>query len=94
MTNTKPDKPEGHSNERHSNEQLKGNLGQKEARLEKEKDSALSHLGEKSSKTKKKSSWARCGEAVSDATVDWSMTVASFWGSKMADSGENKTPPP
>ena len=28
MTNTKPDKPEGHSSERHSNEQLKGNLGQ------------------------------------------------------------------
>jgi hypothetical protein len=51
MTNTKPSKTE-----RQSNEQLKGNLGQKEAQLEKEKDSDLSHMGEKSSKTNKKSS--------------------------------------
>jgi hypothetical protein len=51
MTNTKPSKTE-----RQSNEQLKGNLGQKEAQLEKEKDSDLSHMGEKSSKTNKNSS--------------------------------------
>ena len=50
MTNTKPSKTE-----RQSNEQLKGNLGQKEAQLEK-KRIYLSHMGEKSSKTNKKSS--------------------------------------
>jgi hypothetical protein len=38
MTNTKPSKTERQSNE------LKGNLGQKEAQLEKEKDSDLSHM--------------------------------------------------
>jgi hypothetical protein len=51
MTNTKPGKTE-----RQSKEQLKGNLGQKEAQLEKEKDVGSSHLGEKSSETNKKSS--------------------------------------
>ena len=50
MTNTKPDKPERHK------EQTKGNLGQKEAQLEKDKDSDLSHMGEKSSETDKNSS--------------------------------------
>ena len=33
----------------------KGNLGQKEAQLEKEKDSELSHMGKKSSQSDKKS---------------------------------------
>jgi hypothetical protein len=35
--------------------QLEGNLGQKEAQVEKEKDAGLSHMGEKSSEAKKKS---------------------------------------
>ena len=35
--------------------QLKGNLGQKEAQVEKETDADLSHMGEKSSEAKKKS---------------------------------------
>ena len=48
MTNTKPDKAD-----RQSKEQLKGNLGQNEARLEKEKDSDLSHMGKKSTDNKK-----------------------------------------
>jgi hypothetical protein len=48
MTNTKPSKTE-----RQSKEKLKGNLGQKEARLEKEKDSDLSHMGEESHESKK-----------------------------------------
>ena len=51
MTNTKPDKPE-----RQTKEQTKGNLGQKEAQLEKDKDFDLSHMGEKSSETDKNSS--------------------------------------
>jgi hypothetical protein len=51
MTNTKPGKAE-----RQSKEQSKGNLGQKEAHLEKEKDSDLSHMGEKFSETTQKSS--------------------------------------
>jgi hypothetical protein len=50
MTETKPGKTE-----RQSKQQLEGNLGQKEAQLEKEKASDLAHLGEKSSKTSKKS---------------------------------------
>jgi hypothetical protein len=50
MTNTKPSKME-----RQSKEQLKGNLGQKEAQLEQEKDTDLSHMGKKSSETNKKS---------------------------------------
>jgi hypothetical protein len=50
MTNTKG------KAERQSKEQSKGNLGQKEAQLEKEKDSDLSHMGEKSSETTQKSS--------------------------------------
>jgi len=41
--------------ERHSKDQSKGNLGQKEAQIEKEKNSDLSHIGEKSSKDTKKS---------------------------------------
>jgi hypothetical protein len=49
MTNTKPGKTELQSNEQR-------NLGQKEAQLEKEKDSDLSHMGEKSSETVKKPS--------------------------------------
>ena len=40
MTDTKPSKTE-----RQSKEQLKGNLGQKEAQIEKEKHSDLSHMG-------------------------------------------------
>ena len=51
MTDTKQDKPE-----RHTKEQTKGNLGQKVAQLEKEKDSDLSHMGEKSKETDKNSS--------------------------------------
>ena len=51
MTDTKQDKPE-----RQTKEQTKGNLGQKEAQLEKDKDSDLSHMGEKSSETDKNSS--------------------------------------
>ena len=51
MTNTKPSKTE-----RQATEQTKGHLGQKEARLEKDKDADLSHMGEKSSQTNKKSS--------------------------------------
>ena len=51
MANTKPDKAE-----RQSKEQSKGNLGQKEAQLEKEKDSDLSHMGEKSRETKQRPS--------------------------------------
>jgi hypothetical protein len=50
MTNVKPNMPE-----RQSKDQSKGNLGQKEAQIEKEKDSDLSHMGEKSSKDTKKS---------------------------------------
>ena len=45
MTNTKPSKTEPRSNE-----QPKGNLGQKEAQLEKEKDFNLSHMGDKANK--------------------------------------------
>jgi hypothetical protein len=41
--------------ERQSKEQLKGNLGQKEAQIEKEKSSDLSHMGKKSSEADKKS---------------------------------------
>ena len=48
MTNTKPDKPE-----RQTKEQTKGNLGQKEAQLEKDKHSDLSHMGKKSTDNKK-----------------------------------------
>jgi hypothetical protein len=51
MTRGKPTKPD-----RQSKDQPKGNLGQKEAQLEKEKDSNLSHMGEKSSEANKKSS--------------------------------------
>jgi hypothetical protein len=51
MTNSKPDK-----SERQTIEQTKGNLGQKEAQLEKDKKSDLSHMSEKSSDTNKKSS--------------------------------------
>jgi hypothetical protein len=48
MSKTQPDKTE-----RQTEKQSKGNLGQKEAQLEKEKDSTLSHMGEKSTETKK-----------------------------------------
>ncbi len=48
MTNTKPSKTE-----RQSKEPMKGNLGQKEAQLEKEKDSELSHMGKASSENNK-----------------------------------------
>jgi len=51
MSNTRPDKTE-----RQTKEQSKANLGQKDAQLEKEKDSALSHMGEKSTETKKRAS--------------------------------------
>ena len=51
MTNTKLGKTE-----RQATEQTKANLGQKEAQLEKDKDSDLSHMGEKSSETNEKSS--------------------------------------
>jgi hypothetical protein len=51
MTNAKPTKTDWQSKE-----QLKGNLGQKEAQIEKEKGSDLSHMGEKSSEANKKSS--------------------------------------
>jgi hypothetical protein len=44
MTSEEPKKTE-----QQSKGQLKGNLGQKEAQLEKEKDSSLSHTGKKSS---------------------------------------------
>jgi hypothetical protein len=50
MTDTKPSETE-----RQSKEQLKGNLGQKEAKIEKQKASDLSHRGEKSSETDEKS---------------------------------------
>ena len=50
MTSTKPSKTE-----RQSKEPVKGNLGQKEAQLEKEKDSELSHMGKASSENNKKS---------------------------------------
>jgi hypothetical protein len=49
MTNVKPNMPERQSKDQSSN------LGQKEAQIEKEKDSDLSHMGEKSSKDTKKS---------------------------------------
>jgi hypothetical protein len=49
MTKEKPTKPEWQSKG-----QAKGNLGQKEAQLEKEKDSDLSHMGEKSREPNKK----------------------------------------
>ena len=51
MTNTKQD-----NTERPTKEQAKGNLGQKEAQLEKAKDSDLSHMGKKSSKTDRNAS--------------------------------------
>jgi hypothetical protein len=41
--------------ERHSKDQSKGNLGQREAHTEKDKNSDLSHMGDKSSKDTKKS---------------------------------------
>ena len=50
MTDTKPSETE-----RQSKEQLKGNLGQKEAKDRKQKASDLSHMGEKSSETDEKS---------------------------------------
>ncbi len=50
MTSTKPSKTA-----RQSKEPVKGNLGQKEAQLEKEKDSELSHMGKASSENNKKS---------------------------------------
>ena len=46
MANTKTSKSEGNATK-----QVKGNLGQKEAQLEKEKDADLSRMGEKSSET-------------------------------------------
>jgi hypothetical protein len=49
MTDTKSPKTEQRSKEQ------KGNLGQKEAQLEKEKNSDLSHMGEKSRDAIKKS---------------------------------------
>ena len=57
MTNTKPSKTEPRSNE-HS----KGNLGQKEAQLEKEKDSNLSHMGEKSTRRIRNERPPQCGQ--------------------------------
>jgi hypothetical protein len=51
MSDTQPDKTD-----RQINEQSKANLGQKDAQLEKEKDSALSHMGEKLTETKKRAS--------------------------------------
>jgi len=51
MISEKPKKAEQQSKA----EELKGNLGQKEAQLEKEKDSELSHMGKKSSESDKKS---------------------------------------
>jgi hypothetical protein len=50
MTSTKPSKTD-----QQSKGELKGNLGQKEAQLEKEKDTELSHMGEKSSEANKES---------------------------------------
>ena len=50
MTNEEPKK-----SEQQPKGELKGNLGQKEAQQEKEKDSGLSHMGEKSSEANKKS---------------------------------------
>ena len=50
MTNAKPNMLE-----RQSKDQSKGNLGQKEAKIKKEKDSDFSHMGEKSSEATKKS---------------------------------------
>jgi hypothetical protein len=44
LTNAKANMPE-----RQSKDQSKGNLGQKEAQIKKEKDSNLSHIGQKSS---------------------------------------------
>jgi hypothetical protein len=49
MSDTQPDKTD-----RQINEQSKANLGQKDAQLEKEKDSALSHMAEKSTTETKK----------------------------------------
>jgi hypothetical protein len=51
MSKTQPDKTE-----RQTEKQSKGNFGQMEAQLEKEKDSDLSHMGEKSRETNQKSS--------------------------------------
>jgi hypothetical protein len=48
MISAKQDKPE-----RQSKEQLKGNLGQKEAQLEKEKDLELAQMGERASEADK-----------------------------------------
>jgi hypothetical protein len=48
--------PKASKAERQSKEQLKGNLGQKEAQIEKQKSSDLSHMGKKSGEADKKSS--------------------------------------
>ena len=52
MTSEKPKK----AGQQSKGEGLKGNLGQKEAQLEKEKDSELSHIGKESRESGKKSS--------------------------------------
>ena len=65
MTNTKPSKTE-----RQSNEQLKGNLGQKEAQLEKEKDLiSLTWVRNPAKPIKNRVEGYK--KAVAAATVDW-----------------------